>query len=208
MKAIAKSAKPTSIISSKSKSTRPITNPATRPTDHSQWAWIEEYIDCFDGKLSPVPEKFLDRLAKELVEYAETTPILRLEWFFVKKQMAASSGRKWAKRYNVFNKAYEEAQFILGIRREHLAMHRDITEGITTRSLYKFDPMYAEIRQDEIDVRKEIAIEVAKATAAAKVQADNDNRPGAIPLGPVNSKEYQEYVKQIEAMQADKDPVE
>jgi hypothetical protein len=136
-----------------------------RSIEHNRCAWIEEYIDCFDGRLSPVPEKFLDRLAQELVEHAEKSPILRLEWFFVKKKMSPYSGRKWAERYDLFGKAYKEAQFILGMRREHLALHRDITEGITIKSLYKFDPMYAEIRQDDIDAKIAISKAIAEAEA-------------------------------------------
>jgi len=38
-----------------------------------------------------------------------------------------------------------------------MALTRDISDSLVLKSLYKFDPMYAEIRQDDIDVRKEIA---------------------------------------------------
>lgn len=148
--------------------------------------WVEEYLNFFTGKMQPVPESFLDKLAEELINFAETTDVLRIEWFFTKKRMLPQSGRNWANKYPSFGEAYKTAQFILGMRREKLAMDRNITEGITIKSLYKFDPMYAEIRQDEINAK----IEVAKANS------DNLQRPTQIILGELPG--LAEYKKNIE----------
>jgi len=128
-----------------------------KPMDSNTAVWVEEYLNFFTGKMQPVPEAFLDKLAEELINYAETTEVLRIEWFFTKKRMLPLSGRNWAKRYERFGEAYKSAQFIIGMRREQMALTRDISDSLVLKSLYKFDPMYAEIRQDDIDVRKEIA---------------------------------------------------
>ena len=119
---------------------------------------------------------------------------------------------EWKEKFPALKEAQSYALRCIGDRREILALERDISETIMLKRQHAYDPDWAADRKQDRQEQKEdkiqIGIEVAKATAAAKVQADNDNRPGAIPLGPVNSKEYQEYVKQIEAMQVDKDPVE
>ncbi len=178
MKAVDKSCKPTSFGVKPSK--------RSRPMDTKTSQWVEEYLNFFTGKMQPVPESFLDKLAEELINYAETTDVLRIEWFFTKKRMLPQSGRNWAAKYDKFGEAYKTAQFILGMRREKLAMEKQLSDSMVLKTLYLFDPMYAQARQDDIDAK----IEVAKANAEAL------ERPSQIILGQLPGLE--EYKKQIE----------
>jgi len=43
-----------------------------KPMDSNTAVWVEEYLNFFTGKMQPVPEAFLDKLAEELINYAET----------------------------------------------------------------------------------------------------------------------------------------
>lgn len=132
--------------------------------------WMEEYEDFFTHRMHPVSELFLEKIGSELIEFAETSKVLRIEWFFTQKRIPPQTARNWASKSESFAKTYQIAKHIIGMRREEGMLSKRLSESGVLASLHMFDPMFEEIRaankQDKIDV----------AVAVKQAQEGSDNR--------------------------------
>lgn len=174
---LAKSTNPTSLAVDSSKNTR---DKETKKT------WIQQYDEINFMKLH-ANDRFIERLAEELINWARhDEDALRISDFHWARNICDDTYYNWVKKFDTLNKAHKLAMNAIASRREKGMLKKTMSESGVLRSLYKFDPMYAEIRQDEINAK----IEVAKANAEAM------ERPANIILGQLPGLE--EYKKQIE----------
>lgn len=184
MRTMAKIAKPTSLVVDQSK------NPRDKETKKS---WIQQYDEMNFMKLQ-ANDKFIDRLAEELIYWARNDEeALRISDFHWNRNICDDTYYAWVKKFETLGKAHKLAMNAIASRREKGMLKKTMSESGVLRSLYKFDPMYAEIRQDEINAK----IEVAKANIEGMI------RPANIILGQLPGLE--EYKKD---MQPEKELVE
>lgn len=116
-----------------------------RALDRKTTPWIEDYQDFFTYRMQPVSEGFLERLANELITYAENSEILRIEWFFTSKRIDPTTGRDWAAKYENFGKAYKIAKLIIGMRREDGGLKMNLSSAMVLHSMPLYDETYKEL---------------------------------------------------------------
>ena len=125
----------------------PVVKKVKRDLDRKTSPWMEDYQDFFTFRMQPVNEGFLDRLANELIEYAEKTEVLRLEWFFTSKRIDPSTGRVWANKYPKFGNAYKIAKQIIGMRREDGALKKKYDAATIAHAQCHYDETWREVAQ-------------------------------------------------------------
>lgn len=133
------------------------TNPTTlkpplatiaRDKDSPKSPYLEEYQDFSCGRMKPVTDAFLDRMAIDLMDYAKSTnDVMRIEWFFVSRNIYPSTGRRWAERYDNFGKAYEMAKYIIGMRREQKGLERKYDSNLVAKSMAMYDPEWKKMME-------------------------------------------------------------
>lgn len=112
------------------KKLKPITpnKEITQPRDRDYSPWLEDYLDCFTFSYVPVTEAFINRISKELLDWAQNDPeALKMSEFFNKKRIPRNTWDAWS-RYPTFKAARALAVEALGNRREKGAIAK------------KFDP--------------------------------------------------------------------
>ena len=119
-------------------------NNTSRDMELPRCIWLEDYPNFFSGKLVPVNEGFLEFLGKELIEYSKKSLVLNLEMFFLDKGMEPATASRWAKKYPIFGVYYNAAKMYLGIRREHGALTKELSEKMVLHSIHRYLPEYRE----------------------------------------------------------------
>lgn len=131
-------------------------NNPERDREDYRCAWIEDYPNFFTGKIHPINEAFLEHLGKELVEYSKVTPILNLEYFFLEKGMQPATASRWSKKFPVFGVLYNAAKGYLGIRREHGALTKELSEKMVLHSQHRYDDSFREDAEFHAKLKQEM----------------------------------------------------
>ncbi len=145
----------------------------------SKSPWLEDYQDFFTGRLQPVNEGFLEHLGKELINFAETIEgPLRIEFFFISKRIPYQTGRDWARKYPIFERYYNTAKYILGMRREDGALRRNFSDKIYLQSAHRYDPESKEDAQFHAKLKQEVltGMEGTKVIILDKLFEDKDSK--------------------------------
>jgi hypothetical protein len=151
--------------------------------------WLEDYAEFFTHRLIPVSEAFLERIGEELLRYAKTTNILRIDPFFREKGIASFTSRRWRDKYPVFRVFYEEALLILGERREHGALNFDYNHATMALSQRKYDYVYREAKDEEKAL--ELAHKKELMQLSAQLSGENNNATGGnVKLVPVYMRDF------------------
>lgn len=177
-----KSSNPTSLIAPSSK------NGKTR----EEKSWTQQYKEMEFLSHQPTP-MFIERLAKELLDWSKLSDSLRLSDFHWDRFITEKNFYKWIAEYESLGMAHKIAKNAIASRREKGMLSKEMPENGVLRTLYLYDPMYAQVRQDEIDAKKEIAM----------VNNEAHTRPTQIILGELPG--LSEYKNSI---QSDKELVE
>ena len=136
--------------------------------DSAKSVWLEDYLDCFTFKLKPVTEQFIERLAKELFDWAKNDKnALRVSDFCWNKGIPEKTYYKWIKEHEVLQLAHEAAIHFIGSRRENGAINKKYSETIILKSQYKYDSMWAQIRADDKQDKIDVATTISKTNADA-----------------------------------------
>jgi len=106
-----------------------MSNPSTKKTNtkkatRQQTPWLEDYQDCFTFQMLPVTQKFIERLAQDLITWSEDPENLTLEKFYLKKRIAGRTFYDWVDKYPLMKAAHQTAKENIGIRREEGAIMR------------------------------------------------------------------------------------
>lgn len=132
-------------------------NVITRDRDYSPW--LEDYLDCFTFKYKPVTQAFIDRISKELVEWAQNDhEALKLSEFFNKKRIPRNTWDAWS-RYPEFKAARSIAVEALGNRREKGAITRKFDAGTVNFMM----PMYDKDWREQTEWRAKLKAESEQA---------------------------------------------
>lgn len=156
-----KATKPTSIIAIPSK------KPRTHEND-----WTQQYKAMEFLSHQPTPA-FMERLAKELLDWSKLPESLRISDFHWDRYITDTNFYIWVNKYEALGMAHKIAKNAIASRREKGMLSRDMPDTAVLKTLYLYDPMYAQARQDDIDAKKEIAM----------VNNEAHSRPTQIILG-------------------------
>lgn len=128
--------------------------------------WFEDYQDLFTFKIRPVSEAFIERLAKEIIEWSEKEENLVLGKFLVSKRMQEETFRRWMKKSPILADAHALAKKNIACRREHGGITRKLDPTFAFNSMPIYDSEWKEffqwksnLKQDEGNQQK-IVVEI------------------------------------------------
>jgi len=119
-----------------------------RDKDSPKSPWLEDYLDCFTFKMSPVTQKFLDRVSNELITWAKTDPdAFKISQFYLDKGFQMKTYYDWVKKYPIMKTAHSQALELIGNRREIGAMQKKLDTNIVSHMMPHYDPQWKEMVQ-------------------------------------------------------------
>jgi len=129
--------------------------------------YYDQYRDLFTFRMKPVPMSFIERISKELVEWAYTNEdALVLSDFFYSKGIGSRVANGWANKTPILKQAVEEAKRLLGNRREKGAIKKEYDAGMikATMNLYhdeweKLEVWRAELKQKQDEITQKSTIQ-------------------------------------------------
>jgi hypothetical protein len=80
--------------------------------------WYEEYVDPLSGNSYAMTDKGLERLAADLVKWANTKDAFTITQFFLPKGIAPKNWYRWVDKSECLKNAQDVAKELIGIRRE------------------------------------------------------------------------------------------
>ena len=108
----------------KEKKDKSITSIHSSPREMDrQPKWVGEYRDMLSFKILPVTEMFIERLAKDLIAWAQTDDAWIYSQFYTQKGIHRSQYYKWVDAHEVLREAHDMAKELIGIRRETKFQH-------------------------------------------------------------------------------------
>ena len=109
--------------------------------------WLEDYMDLFSLKMKPVTQGFIERLSKELLEWADKEDSLILKRFYTQKKIPREAFYRWVNKYPELKLAYEHTKESIAHRRELGGMTRKFDPGFILQSMPMYDSDWKEFMQ-------------------------------------------------------------
>lgn len=163
------------IIKKKSNPT-PGLAPSTKITEP---IWLEDYIDFQNHQTHPVTKSFLIRLGKELLEFSKKPHVLRLEQFFIERNIPSTTGQTWAVKYPEFGLPYQAAKEIIYMRREDGAMNFKLHYSTIANTQFKNDPLWKEAYEYRMEKEKEIKQALQKEESRGSIKVILETIPNS-----------------------------
>ncbi len=139
---------------------------------------LDQYKSFFFINDTPAPDKFLDQLAEDLIDWARQEDSLKFILFLDEVGVNDNQFRNWMKRHEKLRMAHEWAIRLLGARREIGAIKGKYREKPIMHTMHQYDPEwkladefhftkqreantpeYVEVRYNQITVEKKGANE-------------------------------------------------
>lgn len=121
------------------KNSKPITK-TKKHTKKVASKWIEDYFDCLALSYKPVTEAFINRLAQELIRWAETDEdAVKFEQFYAPKYIQRRTFERWIERFDVLRNASEVARSFISCRRELNTLKRKFDASTNNKVMFKYD---------------------------------------------------------------------
>lgn len=128
-----------------------------RDRDSPTCKWLEEYRDCFDGRIQPVTQMFLDRISEQVIQYAKTTEdVMRVNYFFAMKHIPLDTVGNWRKKYDDFATSYNLAKAILAMRKENKFLNSAIVMGTMGRDDDEYDKWLTKQAEQKLVLQREL----------------------------------------------------
>jgi hypothetical protein len=109
---------------------------------------VEEHWTCFEGRLKPVPDTKLQKVAEELLIWAASDDALKISQFYHQKKIDWETFDRWSKRYEPLAKARATAMRMIGDRREVQAMKFKLNANIVMNTMGIYDPEYKAFKKE------------------------------------------------------------
>lgn len=104
---------------------------SNRDSDHPKSPWLEEYRHCFEMKLRPVTQMFLDEFGRDLMIWArDNDDALAVSQFYNSKGVHEQTYYDWVNKYPDFKMSHEMAMSLLADRREIGAIKKKYDAGM------------------------------------------------------------------------------
>lgn len=131
------------------KKTKPNTKSIERSIKHDREStvspWMEDYLDCFTFRMKPVSQMFLERIAKELIEWAEKDEdAIKFSQFYAPKRIPRDTFFSWLKKYPVMQQARGIAEAFIANRRELNTLKKKYDPSTNNFMMHYYDPEWKE----------------------------------------------------------------
>lgn len=121
---------------------------SSKSGSNSKVHYLEEYRSCFDWKLYPLTERFLEQLSSDLVCWAHTNKdAIRIEDFLSLKGIPTMTFYRWVEKYPKIAEANEEAVMRVTINREQAGLEEKLNPGFVERTM----PIYSKKYRDFLE---------------------------------------------------------
>lgn len=118
--------------------------------------WLEDYLDCFQFKMLPVTEAFIERISSEMVLWAKDNPeALKISQFYSHKGISRPTFEKWCQKYPVMKSAKEQAMLFIGDRRETGAVTNKLNSKIVMHTMHFYDDDWRNMDKHHVDLKIE-----------------------------------------------------
>lgn len=101
--------------------------------------WLEDYMHLLDFKIKPVTERFIERIAQELIEWSAQDSSIVFRDFYDDRYIPESTFSRWANKYEVLKDAVVLAKGRIGSRREKGALGRKYDASLVVNSMSMYD---------------------------------------------------------------------
>lgn len=118
--------------------------------------WLEDYMDCFQLKMKPVTQSFIDRLAMELVTWArDDKKALRMSQFYVPRGIHRNTFFRWCDQHPLMKAAKEAALSLIADRREIGAITKKYDTKIIMHTMHHYDSDWRNMDKHHVDLKVE-----------------------------------------------------
>ncbi len=129
------------------KRTTPVKKPQNSRKENNsvqEWSWFD-YRNMLTGFNEPMNEIGVDKLAHELMLWAETDPdALKVSQFRLARGIKRSTWQDWCSKFESLREAHEYAKEIIGNRREIGAVQNKFNPGVVSYTMPFYDPEWKE----------------------------------------------------------------
>lgn len=137
----------------KKKTTKPST--AKKATTKQPYRHCDDYLNMHTFKNTPISIDWLERLAKELIDWARNDKTaLKLTRFYTNKGIASDTVARWRKRSKAFDKAHRFAKGIIGDRREDGGLTKKLDSSIVQKTMAMYDSGWKELEIWRSELRR------------------------------------------------------
>lgn len=139
---------------------------------------LEEYLNLKTLGNEPLSQTGLERMARELVEWARTTEdAVRVEEFSLAHGIPTRVFEAWADRYPLFGEAYAHAMELLGMKSYKKAIHKGLAEPIFKHLQHAYDPAWKRAEDYHHERRKQLMEKNTPPPTTIVVRTENFAKP-------------------------------
>ena len=139
---------------------------------------LEEYLSLKTLGKEPLSQTGLERMARELIEWANATDeAVRIEEFSLARGIPTRVFEAWAERYPLFGEAYSHAMEILGMKSYKKAINKGMAEPIFKQMQHKYDPAWKDAEDYHHERRKQLMEKTVPAPTTIIVRTENFAKP-------------------------------
>lgn len=102
-------------------------------------------------------EDWAYKIGQDLLNYAAQEKSISFLGFYIWYGIPPNSYDRLRKKYKKLRTAHEMAKLMFADRRERLALERVHESRVAMFTLHKFHPLWKEVVQESVDLRKELA---------------------------------------------------
>lgn len=130
--------------------------PDVKPVKKTGYRYFDEYKDFFTHRKIPVSHAFIDKLAEDLINWAnndESAIIAEKFWYL--KGIAPNLAQVWRKKHPALKAAYEIAKKRIGIRREEGSLLKKFDNATFFRTALNYSPEFVATTEWQAKLKQE-----------------------------------------------------
>lgn len=119
--------------------------------DVPSYIFADEFFNVHTMKRHPVSQEFINRLAADLIEYADLPDTIRLSDFYNSRGIPNETFYKWKDKFECLNEAYLYSKSRFGAKREDGAIYKRMDAAFISKTIGYYDSIY---RQEMIETER------------------------------------------------------
>lgn len=117
---------------------------------------VDEYYDWKIQAKTPITEKRMNDIAKELYEWArDCSTAYKVSQFFTTKGIGSTTWEGWVDKFEVIREAHKEAVRMIGDRREIGAIEKRLEPGMIASSMAHYDKAWKRLAEWRASLRND-----------------------------------------------------
>jgi hypothetical protein len=134
----------------------PVPLETSHPTTDSREApgtVFHDYFHIYSMANKPANNRFIDSVARELIEWSTTDDALKIEQFWIMKGISLKTVKKWKTLNENFARAHQHALLAVGTRREVGAIRNRLNAPIIASSMPMYDKKWKKLAEWRASLR-------------------------------------------------------